>query len=65
MKPLEVGEILTPKWTDELHDKVTKGNVYEVTKLTSFGGFYIINDEGKECFPISVSFKRISQTENS
>lgn len=45
-------------WDEKYVDHVTEGKEYEVTKITDIG-FYIINDEGKEVFPISSRFKKV------
>lgn len=55
---LKVGDKLIAKWTEEFTDKVTEGSVYEVCRVEDIG-FYIINDEGVERFPISTEFKRM------
>jgi hypothetical protein len=54
---LKVGDILTAKWTENLVDYVTKDKTYEVSRVEDIG-FYIINDKGTECFPVSAQFKR-------
>jgi hypothetical protein len=59
---LKVGDKLKAKFSDNLSDKVTKGNLYEVTKVTHRLGqttFRIINDEGEEVFPIWVGFEKV------
>jgi hypothetical protein len=45
-------------WDEKYVDHVTKGNAYTVTKITDIG-FYIINDQGKEVYPISSKFKKV------
>ncbi|MEG7883054.1 hypothetical protein [Bacillus paranthracis] len=59
-KKLITGDKLMALHTEKLFDRVTKDKVYEVTKVTDIG-FYIINDDGKECFPVGVRFKRVSE----
>jgi hypothetical protein len=52
---LKVGTKLKAQWTETSTDNVTKDKIYEVSKVTDIG-FYIINDNNDECFPISVTF---------
>lgn len=51
---------LKAKWTDNIADKVTKDAIYEVVKVNEIG-FWIINDKGEECFPISTTFTKINK----
>jgi hypothetical protein len=55
---METGIKLIALWDENFIDHVTAGNTYEVTKITDIG-FYIINDQGKEVFPISSRFKKV------
>lgn len=59
---LKVGDKLTAEWTEEYIDHVTEGRKYEVLRTSNIG-FYIINDKGEECFPISSQFKREGDAE--
>lgn len=51
-KALIVGDKLMALHDEKLFDHVTK---------VSGTGFYILNDNGVECFPIGVRFKIISE----
>ncbi|GEM_PF-6053935 len=59
-KALIVGDKLMALHDEKLFDHVTKDKVYPVTKVSGTG-FYILNDNGVECFPIGVRFKIISE----
>jgi hypothetical protein len=56
---LNIGDKITPKWNETSVDHVTKDKEYEVVDVTKVG-FWIINDNGKKCFPISTSFRKLS-----
>jgi hypothetical protein len=53
---MSTGTKLISLWNENYVDHVTEGKVYEVSKVTDIG-FWIINDKGKEVFPISSRFK--------
>lgn len=55
---LKVGDKVIAQWTEEFIDHVTEGNLYEVSRVEDIG-FYIINDKGVECFPVSSRFNRM------
>lgn len=59
---MKVGDILIAEHYCGFPDNTTKGKEYQVTKVKEmFDGrimFWIINDDGKESFPISTTFKR-------
>jgi hypothetical protein len=52
---MKTGTKLKAQWTENITDHVTKDKVYEVLKVKD-RNFWIINDKGEECFPISVTF---------
>ena len=56
---LKIGNKLQARWTDDIADHTTKDKVYEVIDITTTG-FWIINDKGEKCFPVSTSFKIIA-----
>ncbi|GIN21435.1 hypothetical protein [Siminovitchia fordii] len=56
---MKIGDKLTPQWSESLSDHVTKGKVYEVVEVKDVG-FFIINDKGEKCFPISTTFMRVN-----
>lgn len=58
MIKLKNGDMLKAQWTDRF-DGVTKDCFYEVIKVDDVG-FFILNDEGNETFPISCSFKKVN-----
>jgi hypothetical protein len=53
---LKVGSKLRAKWTENFTDFVSQDGVYEIVEMNDRGGFYIINDKGEKCFPISTDF---------
>jgi hypothetical protein len=55
---MEDGTKLIALWDEKYVDHVTEGKEYKVTKINDIG-FWIINDEGKEVFPVSSRFKKI------
>jgi hypothetical protein len=55
---MKIGDKLRAKWTENFADFVTQDAIYEVIKVDECG-FWIINDKGKECFPVSTSFTKI------
>ncbi|MGM9987606.1 MAG: hypothetical protein ACI35O_10305 [Bacillaceae bacterium] len=52
---MKVGVKLEAKWTENICDHVTKGNVYKVIEANK-AGFRIINDKGEKCFPVATTF---------
>lgn len=55
---MKVGDKITPKWSESFCDHVTKGKIYEVVEIKNVG-FFIINDKGKKCFPISTTYIKV------
>ena len=58
---LKVGDVLIAEHFCGFPDNTTKGKEYEVCKVEQIGeriNFYIIDDNGKERFPISTTFKK-------
>jgi hypothetical protein len=55
---MELKTKLIALWDEKYVDHVTEGKIYEISKITDIG-FWIINDEGKEVFPISSRFKKL------
>lgn len=57
-KNIKDGDKLKANFSENISDNVTKGKVYEVVRVKKTG-FWIINDLGNECFPISTTFTKI------
>lgn len=66
MDKLKVGDILIAEDYCGFPDNTTRGSEYTVIKVENspFQGimFWILDDEGKERFPISTTFKRKNTT---
>jgi hypothetical protein len=52
---IQVGTKLKALYGDDLIDKTTAGNIYEVVEVSEVG-FWIVNDEHKVSFPVSTRF---------
>jgi hypothetical protein len=57
---VKVGDKLKAQWSESYTDHTTQDKIYEVIEVKKIG-FFIINDKGERCFPISTTFIRVNE----
>jgi hypothetical protein len=56
---MKVGDKIKAQWSEPYVDHTTQDRVYEVIEVKKIG-FFIINDKGERCFPISTTFIKVN-----